>query len=382
MPDNLMEINRFICALLLSLWVLFSGCRSIVGAQPPRGIQKLKFLDEFEIQYNMQFKGTVVGGLSGIDYDLKSDTYFIISDDRSSTGPPRFYKVKIIIQQNQIDTVRFLSVNSLEPTKQVSDSAAAPDPEAIRVNPDTQELIWTSEGERVDNGGKKLLIDPAIYIRTLDGSFVSQLIIPNNVRVSFSEKGPRRNGTFEGVTFNHDFSAIFASMEEPLYEDGPRMKLERGSSWVRIYKFDTQTKQNIVQYAYQPEPVAFAATPPNTFMINGISEIVSATADELLVVERSFSSGRQPCTIKVFLATLNNAEDVKDVGSLAENPPAKPVRKRLLLNMDDLGIYIDNVEGVTWGPVLPNGHRTLLFVSDNNFIASQKTQVLLFEVIE
>jgi hypothetical protein len=45
-----------------------------------------------------------------------------------------------------------------------------------------------------------------------------------------------------------------------------------------------------------------------------------------------------------------------------------------------MGIYIDNIEGVTFGPDLPNGHKTLIFVSDNNFSKEQKTQFLLFEV--
>jgi hypothetical protein len=49
--------------------------------------------------------------------------------------------------------------------------------------------------------------------------------------------------------------------------------------------------------------------------------------------------------------------------------------------MDDLGIYIDNIEGVTFGPTLPNGHATLIFVADDNFKQIQKTQLLLFEVI-
>jgi hypothetical protein len=48
--------------------------------------------------------------------------------------------------------------------------------------------------------------------------------------------------------------------------------------------------------------------------------------------------------------------------------------------MDDLGIFIDNIEGVTFGPKLANGKQSLLFVSDNNFSDQQKTQVLLFEV--
>ena len=50
--------------------------------------------------------------------------------------------------------------------------------------------------------------------------------------------------------------------------------------------------------------------------------------------------------------------------------------------MDALGIYTDNIEGVTFGPLLPNGHKTLLFIADNNFSNLQKTQLLLFEVIE
>ncbi len=48
--------------------------------------------------------------------------------------------------------------------------------------------------------------------------------------------------------------------------------------------------------------------------------------------------------------------------------------------MDDLGRYVDNIEGITFGPTLPNGHRTLIFVADNNFSPLQKTQLLLFEV--
>jgi hypothetical protein len=68
--------------------------------------------------------------------------------------------------------------------------------------------------------------------------------------------------------------------------------------------------------------------------------------------------------------------------ALRENKNFIPVTKKLLLNLDDLGIYIDNIEGVTFGPLLPNGHKTLLFIADNNFSPLEKAQVLLFEVIE
>ncbi|RYE19039.1 MAG: esterase-like activity of phytase family protein, partial [Sphingobacteriaceae bacterium] len=45
------------------------------------------------------------------------------------------------------------------------------------------------------------------------------------------------------------------------------------------------------------------------------------------------------------------------------------------------GIYIDNVEGATFGPTLPNGHKSIIFVADNNFSKTEKTQFFLFEVM-
>ena len=56
----------------------------------------------------------------------------------------------------------------------------------------------------------------------------------------------------------------------------------------------------------------------------------------------------------------------------------RPVQKTLLLDLRTLGLPLDNVEGMTIGPDLPDGRRSLLLVSDNNFAATQFTQFLLF----
>lgn len=55
--------------------------------------------------------------------------------------------------------------------------------------------------------------------------------------------------------------------------------------------------------------------------------------------------------------------------------------KTLLLDLSSLGISLDNIEGASWGPVLPNGHRSLVLVSDNNFNPAQFTQFLAFELV-
>ncbi|UXE64571.1 MAG: esterase-like activity of phytase family protein [Woronichinia naegeliana WA131] len=57
-----------------------------------------------------------------------------------------------------------------------------------------------------------------------------------------------------------------------------------------------------------------------------------------------------------------------------------PAKKTLLLDLTSLGIPIDNVEGITFGSTLPNGERSLILVSDNNFSSTQFTQFLAFGV--
>ncbi len=128
------------------------------------------------------------------------------------------------------------------------------------------------------------------------------------------------------------------------------------------------------------DPVAYPPITPSSFKINGISDILWLSESKLLILERSYSTGRLACTIKVFIADISTAENINGIGYLKNKPGIKVASKKLLLNMDSLGIYIDNIEGVTFGPEPANGKRSLLFISDNNFNPLEKTQFLLFEI--
>ena len=57
-----------------------------------------------------------------------------------------------------------------------------------------------------------------------------------------------------------------------------------------------------------------------------------------------------------------------------------PATKELVLDLDDLGIPLDNVEGMTFGPRLPDGRRSVVLVSDDNFAPAQFTQFLLLAI--
>ncbi|RYF84648.1 MAG: esterase-like activity of phytase family protein, partial [Chitinophagaceae bacterium] len=148
---------------------------------------------------------------------------------------------------------------------------------------------------------------------------------------------------------------------------------------IRILRYDDFRKPP-VQYAYQIDPVVSQPDTPGHFIVNGVSDILAVNDHELLVTERSFSSGQQNSNIRVYLAEIKGAENIASNPSLLQKPPANPIRKRLLLNMDTMGIFINNVEGASFGPLLPNGKRSLIFVADDNFSPNEKNQFLLFEI--
>jgi hypothetical protein len=360
---------------------------SAVTAQKKNSISRLQLLSEYEIPHNLIFRGTTVGGLSGIDYDSKAGLYYMISDDRSSINPARYYTAKIILGKQKIDSVVFVDVTTLlqkngqayPNSKQ--DPAHTPDPEALRYDPVHKQMTWTSEGERILKDGDTVLENPAITIITKDGKYIDTFSLPSNLQMRATENGPRRNGVLEGLSFADNYQTLYVNVEEPLYEDGQRADLTENDAWIRIFKFNRATKKNTAQYAYKLDPVAYPAITADAFKINGIPDLLSMGDDQFIVLERSFSTGRLACTIKIFMADLKGATDIKNNPSLKQTPAAKPATKKLLLNMDSLGVYVDNIEGVTFGPTLQNGHRSLLLVADNNFDKLEKTQFFLFEII-
>ncbi len=334
----------------------------------------------------MNFKNTTIGGLSGIDYNSGSNVYYMISDDRSERNPARFYEAQIIINKAKIDSVIFKDVKFLKNDSgkvypnSLTDPYHTPDPEALRYNSKNNTFVWSSEGERIVTPGKLVLEDPTITEINVAGYYIDTFQLPPQLHMHANESGPRRNSVFEGVTFAGDYKTLFVSVEEPLYNDGQRAGLNDSTGITRILRFSMASKKPVAQYAYILDPVAHKPIPGNAFEINGIPDILSVGKNKFLVIERSYSTGRSASTIKVFLTDISSAENIDTIASLKNKKDLKTATKKLLLNMDDLGIYIDNIEGVTFGPILPDGKRSLLFISDNNFNPLEKTQLLLFEI--
>ncbi len=161
--------KMLIRATLLSLVAFKSYAQEI-------NVSSLRFINELTIDYNKPFKETKIGGLSGIDYDPNSQVYYLISDEENAT----FYTAKIFISQRGIDSIKFLTAGSFI---QTSLSTQGIDPESIRFNKQTNQLVWTNEGER--NAKEKILINPSINIADRDGKFVGDDSLA--LRVTLSE---------------------------------------------------------------------------------------------------------------------------------------------------------------------------------------------------
>ena len=364
---------------------LFS-CSNLKQTVENKPTPSLKLISSIEIPFEETFQNTKVGGLSGIDYDAKNELYYLISDDRSMFNDSRFYTAKIRLFENKLEGIDFQSVSTLKNETGTAygnwntTPTTSSDPEDIRFNPKTNTLVWSSEGARVITADKEVLQDPSLNFMDLKGDFLGNITLPENLKMQKQEKGPRNNGTLEGITFDKKYKHIYTNIEEPLFEDGDQANTSKGGL-IRFYQFDAKTKKNTAQYGYQLEPIAREPNPKGAFGVNGVSAIQYYGKNQLLVVERSYSTGTQACTIKVFLCDLKKATNVKNYLSL-QNQKLELASKKLMLNMDDLGIFIDNIEGLTFGPKLANGNPSLLFVSDNNFSDKQKTQILVFELVK
>ena len=84
---------------------------------------------------------------------------------------------------------------------------------------------------------------------------------------------------------------------------------------------------------------------------------------------------------QIFQMTTAGATDTSQIASLKGSLNGiEPVKKRLLLNLNELGIPLDNLQGMTFGPRLPDGTQSLLIVSDDDFNDEQVTQFLLFRL--
>lgn len=345
---------------------------AVPAAAEPAG-QRVRLVSE-QVIGKITFQGTTVGGLSSIDYDRRTGEWVLICDDRSDRQPARFYTAKLGEGGLELTGTRPLLRKDGSTYPKLS--MDTPDPEEMRVDPLTGDLWWTSEGDRLP----PLLIDPAIRRAHRDGSFAGELPLPANLHMSTDQRGPRRNEVLEGLAFAAGGRLVVSTVEGPLIQDGPSPTPAAGA----LGRISVQTRQGrlLSQFAYPMEKVFAKPIPAEAFANNGVVAILPVHEHDpfrYLVMERSFVTGVGN-SVRIYEINTAGASDVKAVDSL-QGAKIRPVQKKLLVDLGAIGLSaVDNVEGMTWGPRLPSGERRLVLVSDDNFSATQVSQIITLAV--
>ena len=197
---------------------------------------------------------------------------------------------------------------------------------------------------------------------------------------SFDNKGFQPNKSLESLSLTEKKDYLFTSNEASLQQD--KEKYRHGSSRgerVRIIRYREDQTEGFVeeaQYFYRLE------NKPD----NGLVEILAIDKNNIITLERSWDNGLKKITSRLYFVNLERAENIIE-SDKDKTRDIRSVHKELIIDLDDLKYElapgfrkIDNIEGLAFGPRLPNGNDSLVLVSDNNFRQSQRTMILILEL--
>jgi hypothetical protein len=352
------------CLVILVTIVIVT--KSITQATIP----KITFLGEVNFPTGLKFKNTEVGGLSGITYNGDKQIYYAISDDRSSKAAARFYTLEIDLDREKIseETVTFIDVTTLLNETGQPFPPLSIDSEGITFT--QKSLFISSEGDR------KRQIQPFIREFSLVGKQLQSLPIPEKFLIQ-PDSGVINNRALENLTVTPSKKYLFTATENALIQDGTEANISTGSP-CRILQYDLIKGEAKKEFLYITEPITSTSNNFGDFETNGLAEIIALDDTHLLSLERSFSLDTGN-VIKLFQVDLSNADNIQKINSLNNQfTHISPVKKELLSDLSNLELILDNIEGMTFGPKLADGQRSLILVSDNNFNPLQSTQVLIF----
>lgn len=343
---------------------------------------KLTYVGETAIANATKFEGTVIGGLSGLAFH--EGKLFALSDDRGKFNDERFYEFQLAIDKSKV-TLTPTAVHFIKDLPKTS-SGKKPglDPEGLARLPDGSFLI-SSEG----TNDAKPRVMPRIFHVSATGKWMADLPIPSKYlpeEVGQQTKGIQNNLAFEGLTALPDGKTAFAGIEKALQQDVVISEEDKGD-YIRVLKYTRGEEFKVAaEYAYQIDALALNDDPKEFF--RGVSEILAVSDSKLLVLERGAKISAKKLwtsTVGIYLADFGKATDVSAMEKL-DLKKITPATKIKLIDFEkDLaklrpGKSVDNFEAVAWGPTLPDGRRTLLIMSDDNFSKKQTTELLVFAV--
>ncbi|WP_368667615.1 esterase-like activity of phytase family protein [Synechocystis sp. LEGE 06083] len=337
----------------------------------------LEFLDSYTLP-KQAVQDLPVGGISDLSYDRQQDLYYAITDDRRS---PRFYTMRLTVADGEkgigITKAEVVAMTKLRSSEGETYGRQLLDPEGIALSP-RHTLFVSSEGV-LSNQSPPLIAEfdqataQELERLPLPSRFLPQADPPQGIRDNFGFEALTIAAT---STLADDPFRLFTAAESVLAQDfdpdnpPPQIPLRWLHYVINSVGPPVLVSENL--YPLEPAPVGT--------LLHGLSAMVALPREGyFLTLERTF--GLNGFQGKIFQTVNANATDTSRIASFRPGTNTiNPMRKQLLLDLEDLGIELDNLEGLTLGPRLPDGGSSLIAISDDNFSEDQTTQILLFRL--
>ncbi len=250
------------------------------------------------------------------------------------------------------------------------------------------------EGIRVLKNGSILISDeygPSVWLFDSTGKLKHKFLIPEKFLIQnksdhaekefppFNKKGRLTNKGFEGIAISSDQKKWLASLQGSLIQDrNPTdQNLKTNGDNLRFLETSIDGK-HLREIVYKMESAK-----------NGVNEILAIGEEDYLVLERDGDAGESAGFKKIFRISTKNATDVSKILELpAPMLPVGivPVTKTLFLDLLDpkFGLkgkdFPAKIEGLTFGPDLPDGRKLLIITTDNDFKPDEPTWIYAFAV--
>jgi hypothetical protein len=332
-----------------------------------------RYLGEAVVISGTTIDDVEIGGLSGITW-IGRDRYLAISDDRGSRGPGRFYELAVDLTGSQLapDGLAVTGWTVLQGPGGRPLLPEAFDLEGIAAAPDGTVYV-SSEGEA------RAQIAPFVARFDRTGHHRGSLPLADKyLPVAGQRRGVRSNLALESLAIEPEGRYLFTATENALQQDGPEASSASGSP-SRILKIDLRTERAVGEYVYEVERIRVDPG-LDAFRSAGLVDLIALDAHHLLALERTFVAGLGFAE-RIYWVCLEGASNVIGLESLDGVPGLRTVDKETFLDLTDIELRFDNLEGMTLGAPLGEERRALLLIADNNFNATaQITQLVAFSV--
>jgi len=333
-----------------------------------------------------------LGGFSALEYSGEGMLFASLSDRGPDDGAVD-YHCRVQWLELDLSDAPASSINAT-----VRRTIIFTDSEERRFSGSSAAIQATKElGHRLDPEGFRFGSDGSMYVSdeygphliqfTADGRELKRFQLPDHFLVatpdadkkkenSLNQTGRASNRGLECLAVSEDGKHLVALMQGPLLQDGTRtdkgIVVGRNCRLVQLELATGKTKEFVYKLESQD---------------HGNSEIVAFGLNQYLVLERDSESGKSAGYRKLIQIDLSHATDVTKMDKLpAGDLPSDIVPVERSVYLDFLApewklagaAMPEKIEGLTFGPTLADGRKTLLVGTDNDFESKAASHIWVF----